>query len=422
LNLLLAPLLRAAQLLGLAIAPPLLAPEPRPSDSPLAALLALLALGAITAAALRARSRIQTREATIAAILIVASVIISVICGAYFQGPRAPLGRGLLLVAIPLWAGLALMAGEAAALRGPKEDAKRRRVPAFLGTIAVSIALLAASSGWLFAKQKMWWTTVLREGNVPRALDELIGQTPVGGDASAALSILDACVIAKPESCDCLARRAEVKLKTHDNPSAMVDARSATGRCPNHPAAIAALVTTLVAVNDAAEAERLARQALTTNDDAKLHYALALALDQQGRPAEALAEARRAIELGAGRDAHLAAGAIAIRENDLETATKVLTPLVANDPKDAEAAYDLALVADKKNDYNHAREGYLAALRADPKLAIARYNLALLTLRNGVLEEAGHHAKKFVELMPNDPRGAELVRRIDAARANVKKP
>jgi len=94
----------------------------------------------------------------------------------------------------------------------------------------------------------------------------------------------------------------------------------------------------------------------------------------------------------------------------LPISQKALAPIVAADPTDAEALYDLALIADKRGDYNGARSGYLAALRYDSTLADARYNLVMLTQKRGVFEEAKHHAKKFAEAYPNDPRGADLAR------------
>ncbi|WP_420894956.1 tetratricopeptide repeat protein [Sorangium cellulosum] len=72
--------------------------------------------------------------------------------------------------------------------------------------------------------------------------------------------------------------------------------------------------------------------------------------------------------------------------------------------------YNLALIDDKRGDYNGAREGYLAALKADPRNADARYNLALLTFRAGIVEESRHHARKFLEAFPEDPRSGQLAR------------
>ncbi len=181
---------------------------------------------------------------------------------------------------------------------------------------------------------------------------------------------------------------------------ALAEARAAFDRCPSSAAARATEAEALAIYGDAEQAEQAARAGLALRDDGRLRYALALALDRTGRTAEAIDEAKRAVALGAGRDASLAVGSLAIRAGDLDTAAAALTPLVAADPGDAIAQYDLALVADRRNDYNRAREGYLAALRADPQQAQARHNLVYLTLRQGAVGEARHHAERFAASFP----------------------
>lgn len=138
----------------------------------------------------------------------------------------------------------------------------------------------------------------------------------------------------------------------------------------------------------------------------------ALELEAAGRHVEAQAEVERAIAAGAGRDAKLLAAKLAILREDFAAADKLLEPLGA-DAKDADAQYNLGLVAQRRGDFNKARAGYLAALRADPSYAAARYNVAVLTWDAGAREEAQHHARKFLELRPDDPRAAELRRRVE---------
>jgi tetratricopeptide (TPR) repeat protein len=259
----------------------------------------------------------------------------------------------------------------------------------------------------------MWLVTLFRDGNSARALDEL---TRTNHDVSYALNLVDRCVATNPTHCTCLAKRSDLRQRSHDVDAALADARLASTTCPQDASAQVALIVALVAKGEATQAEEIARAALTQNSDAKLHYGLAVALQGQGRLQDAATSARRAVELGAGRDAELLVAALAILSGDLDAAKTTLAALVAASPNDAEARYDLALVADKKNDYNGAREGYLAALKLDPNLANARYNLSLLTLRRGVIDEARHHAKKFAEAAPGDPRIPELMRRIDAGK------
>lgn len=148
---------------------------------------------------------------------------------------------------------------------------------------------------------------------------------------------------------------------------------------------------------------------------AEEHYARALELDAAGHSTEAAAAAELAVAAGAGRDARLLAAKLAILRDDLAAADRLLQPLAAEEPQLASARYNLGLVAHRRGEYNLARGEYLAALQADSRHAAARYNLALLTWDAGVTEEAQHHARKFLELAPGDPRGARLQARVALA-------
>jgi tetratricopeptide (TPR) repeat protein len=404
---------RAGRLFGLALAPALLPPEPAVSANPsLVAIIVVVAFALVVVAALRLRARVASREALLACALVILSIAASFACAAYFRDARAPLGRGVLVVAVPLWVGLSIAVWAALRKRFQDQPVSKHALVA-LATLGVGLAQLAASASWIGSVDRMWWVTLLRDGNSARALDEL---TKTNHDVSYALALVDRCITTNSTHCTCLAKRSDIRRRSRDVEAALVDARLASTTCPNDASTNVALVVALVAKGEATQAEEVARAALDRHPTAKLHYALAVALEGQGRLQDAAASARRAVELGAGRDAELLVAALAILAGDLDAATTTLTALVAASPNDAEARYNLALVADKKNDYNRAREGYLAALKVDPTLINARYNLALLTLRRGVVDEARHHARKFAEAAPGDPRIAELMRRVDAAK------
>lgn len=405
---------RAGRLFGLALAPALLPPEPSVALHPnFAAFLVVGALALVIAAAWRLHVRIASREATIGAALVVLAVVSSVVCAAYFRDARAPLGRGLLFVALPLWAGLGTSVWAALRKRVPDQPTSTRALAAAV-VAGVGLAQLVASASWITSAEQMWWLTLIRNGHGQRALDELTKTNP---SVAFARGVVDRCLAKNSAQCTCLAKRADLRVRGREYDGALEDARAAVAACPNDAAPQRSYVLALVAKGDAKQAEEAARAALESSSDARLQYALAIALQGQGRGQEALFAAKKAVELGAGRDAELLVAALLIVTGELDAASIMLTALVAASPNDAEARYNLALIADKKNDYNRARQGYLAALQADPTLANARYNLALLTLRRGVIDEARHHARKFADIAPGDPRVSEIMRRLDAVKA-----
>lgn len=149
----------------------------------------------------------------------------------------------------------------------------------------------------------------------------------------------------------------------------------------------------------------------TPGPDDDPHYLLALEFEAAGRLVEARNEVDLALAAGAGRDAKLLAAKLAILRDDLDAAKRLLEPL-ATDGKDALVLYNLGLIAQRRGEYNNARTRYIAALKADPNYAATRYNLAVLTWDAGAKQEAQHHAQKFFELAPNDPRAPELRRQL----------
>lgn len=183
---------------------------------------------------------------------------------------------------------------------------------------------------------------------------------------------------------------------------------------PHLAAALASTFLTLAACESSLSPPARPEPSTTPLDDAAAaeHYARALELDAAGRPAEAGAEVALALAAGAGRDAALLAARLAILGGDLDGAAEQLGRLLAADPRDVAARYNLGLVAHRRGKYNQARSEYLAALKLDPTHAAARYNLAVLTADAGAREEARHHTRKFVELAPNDPRTRTLLARV----------
>lgn len=399
---------RAAELLALAIAPPLLSPEPAAPSSPrLAALGAGLAL--LSAIVLAARLRRSAGGPRRIGYGIAATVAASLIAAWLCAGPRGPLGRGLVAVAPLLWATLALGAHTLGARRGA-----RASWGAAAMVLALGVGLFAPTLGWIRSADEMRWRALRLDGGDVRALDGLLAGAPTSGGVAAKRAVVDRCLATLPNACACLARGAELAVGTSDAAAAERYARTALDRCPEDAGTRAALALALASRGDGVSAEVQARIGLEHADDPRLHYALAVALQARGQLPEALASAQRAIALGAGRDAAVLTGALSIGAGDLDGAERALGPYARGD--DAEALYDLALVHDRRGAYNRAREGYLAALRARPAFAEPRFNLALLTFRFGAVAEARHHAAKFAQAFPADPRAATLASAVGGAK------
>lgn len=404
---------RAGRLVGLALAPVVLPAEPAPPANPtLSAFFVLLVMGLVVMAANRLRVRIASRPALVGTALVILSLVLSIVCAAYFRDARAPLGRGVLFVAIPLWLGLAACVWATLRTRFPDKPAIQSTYAAIF-VAAIGLVQLGASAPWLMSTDRMWAITLTRGGNGDRAIEEL---TKTNRDPAFLQGIIERCISNNPNQCACLSRRSSLQVRAHDYENAIKDARTAVAACAGDSGSHVALSIALSSKGEAAEAEQVAKNALSWSNDPRLQYALAAAVQSQGRIPEATELARKAVDQGAGRDAQMLLAALTIVSGDLETATTTLNNLIAASPNDADARYNLALIADKKNDYNGAREGYLAALRLDPILANARYNLSLLTLRRGIVDESRHHARKFAEMVPGDPRIPELMKRIEAAK------
>jgi Flp pilus assembly protein TadD len=407
-------LLRALHLLALALFPGLLSPEPVPPSGamlPLEGLGALVLLGLLLYGAARLRARVASRAARAGAVLVWIAVAASLVAALVYSHERAPLLRGLPIVAGPVWAAvIALAAGMAE--RWPGWTWKPRQAVAALVVLALGAVQLVRARPLFASTEAMWWSALDFDSSHTRAIDELSRPLLRAHKLDEADKLVDQCLMAHPGACACLDLRSRVALAAH-RPDAVAVARVGAQRCPAYGQAHATLAEALAQGGDLGAAEQEARTSLAQGGPGdRLHYVLALILERTGQYAEARGEVNQALALGAGRDAKLLSAALAIVSGDLEAAQAILDPLSKADADDAEVLYDLALIADKKGDFNRARQGYLAALKADPRSASARYNLALLTWRFGVKEESQHHLQKFKESFPMDPRGFQLAQTL----------
>jgi tetratricopeptide (TPR) repeat protein len=344
-------------------------------------------------------------EAKVAAALNVAGVV------ALFVGATrpAPLLSTYYGVAPFVWMAVA---GSLATLAGAHVGSrlKNKRMGAVILCIAAAFFGFRAEAKTLASRELMWRRVLERSPACDPALAALandLADPARGGD------LLARCVEAKPSHCGCRTRRAELALAADRWEAALADLEQ-VGECKGDDVARFARskVLALALAKRVDEAEPLLASAPA--DDAWTHYAQALVATERGDVPTALASAKEAVERGAGRGAKLLLAALAILAGDLDAAERILDELVRANKNDPEALYNRGLVADKRGNFNVARERYLAALAARPNSPDARYNLALLTLRHGAREEAGHHARKFSETWPADPRGPALQARIGA--------
>lgn len=407
---------RALHLIGLTLAPSLLSPEPLPpppEDLLTQGLAACGVLALVTFAIAWFRRWIDNVQATFTLLLWVATVVGAFVCAHLYAGEEAPLLGAAPLMIAPVWGTLA---AAAAALAGRFMGStwKNKRMGAAIGVLVVGVFQLKSASARLSDAEAVWTDALDREPGHPRAIAELWQTWLDRKQYARARRPAEDCLRHDPKACACLSLRAELRLAERAWALAAEDAQTALdAACPERGRTLATLARARLHAGDAAAAERCARQGIAeSGPEAGLSYVLALALDAQGRSEEAAQAARDAAELGHGSDAELLAGALAIAGGDLDEAQRWLAPLARQKPVDPRVHYNLALVADRRGDYNAAREGYLQALRADPKLAEARHNVALLTWRAGVMNEAHHHASRFLEAFPTDPRGPELARTV----------
>jgi tetratricopeptide (TPR) repeat protein len=403
---------RAAHLVGLALAPALVSPDPWLEGRSRAwGAAAGLGLAAALYGASRLRAGLETREAK-AAFWLVGLAIASAFAGElYTARAGAPLGAAIAPVAALTWIALATVA---AALGGRYlgSSFKHKRTGAAVVVLALGLLQLSDAGPTLASADAMWWRALRLDPAHERAADAIVTPLVRAKKLDEARKAASRCAREQPASCTCRALAVEVAVAERNASAAVEAGKKALDRCPASPRVVADLAVALALAGDGPTAEARAREGLEAagDGDARLHYALALALHARGQLREALDETQRAIDLGYGRDAELLAGALAIVFGDEAAAKGWLEPLAKDAAPDGDALYNLALLADKRGDYNAAREGYIAALKADRSLANARYNLVHLTHRHGVAAESQHHARTFVESYPSDPRGPDLLR------------
>lgn len=403
----------AGRLWVLAIAPRGMSPDPDASTEGLFVMIAISMVVIAPIVAVAAARRLEVLEARVAAGLwILASVAFSLAAA----GSRAK-GETLLssyyATAPFAWGALA---GTAATLAGRflGVSFKNRRMAGAILTLLIGIFLFRDASAYVASPLQQWRAVLAESPASDGALSALEPELVKSGEIGAASR---KCLASEPASCRCNAISAELKLRSGHSAEAGSEAAAAM-KCPElamRARPVRAVVLAIDGDLEAADREIEAARAHAA-EDPTVAWAAALVASKRGDLSGALAFGRKAAEGGAGRDAELLVAATLLLQKDLPGAREALVKMVKAHPNDARILYNLALVDDLEDHYNPAREGYLKALKQEPGLADARYNLAVLTLNAGFVDEARHHARKFIETFPDDPRAPALLARTQLPR------
>ena len=143
----------------------------------------------------------------------------------------------------------------------------------------------------------------------------------------------------------------------------------------------------------------------------------AIVLSQMGRPREALAELQEAVRL-APRDAEFRFK-LALAWNELGDSRKVIAELeeaVKLDPRHARAQYNLGLARHAAGNSLGAIQALLAAENAAPRDAAIPYARATIHAQLGQMNEARQAVSRALELNPQFPEAAALLRQLNRER------
>ncbi len=407
---------RAAYLGLETLAPSLVSPEPAPATT-LQTVSSVAALVLPTGLALWLRRAAQSLESTFALVAWpVATVMLFVAAGTH-AGADAPLMRGYYMAAPFVWIALAITAA-AAAGHFLGSNWKNKRIGAAVIVLAVGIFVFRDAHELIASRSSMWEATLARQPGSEEAFAASFAGPKI--DRAEETKAVDLCLKARPDACVCLVARADLRLRRRNVEGAAVDAKNASAAgCAADRLAAGVTLREVLAISlakrnewDAAEASLAGAPA--DQRSSRLLVTRAMVRQARGDLAGAEASAREALKVPdaalSERDATLLIASLQIDHGDKIEARKLLDDLIKRDPQDGDAIYDVALLDDRASSYNAAREGYLRALRANPELRAARYNLAVLTMGQGIVTEARHHALKFAETWPDDPRSAELIK------------
>ena len=198
------------------------------------------------------------------------------------------------------------------------------------------------------------------------------------GDLQNAFSYLTKVEVLKPEDTDARLVVASIYIANRRPDQAIREANTVLAAHPSDTAALTLLGSAYLNKRDPASAADTYRKLIQL--DARIaqpHYQLGVALDAQGNTAAAKAELDSSLALTpGGADATAKLVGIAVRENQLDEALRVVQQQVAAAPGSAPLVNLLGVVQSARGDAPSAEAAFREAIRLDPHFTDARVALA----------------------------------------------
>jgi tetratricopeptide (TPR) repeat protein len=168
------------------------------------------------------------------------------------------------------------------------------------------------------------------------------------------------------------------------------------------------------------DSESLFRHALAISDESALaHLNLGEALQDQNKPAEALAEYREVLKLDPSRhEAYNNIARILDEQGKAQTALDYCRTAVRLDPKSAFSHNNLGLVLMELGDFNEALGEFSEATKLDANYASPRFQIGKILLKLGRAAEAMPHFREALAIEPDNYQMLIYVARVLAADEN----
>ncbi len=403
-------LFRSVVLLGLALAPFMAPLEAAPSATMTEACARLSVAAAVTAIILAA-VRWSARRSPLAALLGMVTWLAIVVFAVLFSHDDGPVMKAVPFAAPLAWL---MLAAFAHAALGRSLTLAHMRWAGAVAIVIVGIASYAAGHGRVTSRAARYQAALLADPGAESPAFAYAAMLNAEKRSNEAAAVLRACADARPLACACVAGAtlAALDRANHKEALARLDGAAPTCRA-KEPVGMRAEALAGLGLGD--DALREADRALIADPEDKYAlFAKGRALQLAGNSTLARHFVEQSIAHGRGVQPRLLLGLLLYQANELDAAEVEFRAVIASEPENAPANYDLALVAHRKNRYRDAREGYLRALKLDPTYLDARYNLVLLTHDAGADQEASHHLDELRKAAPNDARIDGLARALSA--------